>query len=311
MRKFLLIHYLLIIMTYPLTGQKVVRVTKNYAALQNENVGAKGEQLIIRRSVKGKLTDIGLVRVLISKQGKTAVKIIKEFGSYHIRPGDYAFRISVPHQIKPQSIQNPWRFRLGAGPGRRIGNLAQNVPPGFQSYCDKLKSGYSFFSDIAFYTKPSHGFGWAFSQWQTSHEADGQIIYDNETGFADYLGNIQNNIKIFYTGPVLVIQHFLPNSKIQVNGSITAGWLKFQDKQKIVTSSDDTEKISNDKISDQTFGIGGNIGLSYQFSDSYGMFGHFMFLFGTVPRQSTESNLYQDRICLNRLDIHIGIMLPF
>jgi len=301
----------LLVLSFSLSGQKVVRVTKNYVALKNEHVGAKGEQLIIRRPVNGKLINIGLVQVLLSKQGKTAAKIIREFGSYHIHPGDFAFKISLPNQAKSRSLKRPWRFRLGMGPGKRIGDLAQNIPPNLQSYHDQLKSGTALFSDISYFIRPSHGFGWMFSQWWTSHAAENRIFYKQDMVTYDFSGDIENDIQIIYTGPILVIRHDLPNSRLHMNSLFTAGSLIFRDRQKIIRTAENPVQTENEEIDGYTFGIGGNIGLEYPFTDAFGLFADFMFLFGTLPRQNTESNLYQDRISLNRLDIHIGLMFNF
>lgn len=300
------IFFICIILTYinAAHAQKVVRVTKGYVALEHENVGKKDEMLIIRRYKGNIVMDVGVVRVVLSKQGRTAAKIEREIPPYKIQVGDIAY--PPPPSVRQNTqtgISHPWQFRLGGGIGLRIGDLSQNVPPDLQSYNDKLKSGFGFSTSISYFYKPTAGFGWKFSQWGSNHSAKDVIIYNNETVTAIDQGNIKNNIMMLYTGPALLLR--LPSSQPGLNftADVTAGLYQFQDTEKIDAVFNGPSK---ETIKGQTFGIGGSVGLEYRLSNAFGLYGNIAFLFGSLPKQNVQSNLYQDRISLSRLDLGAG-----
>ena len=226
---------ILLFLAVSIQAQRIVRVHKGLVALQNENVGLPDEELLIRRLIDGKMVDIGLVRVILSKQGKTAAKIIQEFGSYRIQPGDFAFWISEPQQNQVPSFNSSrhWRFQFQAGPGFRIGEFTQNIPPGLHDYHDHLKTGMTISAEIGYYHTTWTGLGWIINQWWKNHQANGQIVYNNDTGLPIDQGDLENNIALFYTGPALLIRQPLPNPRLFLTALITAGYYQFQDYQKI------------------------------------------------------------------------------
>ncbi len=292
----------------PAYSQRVLRIAKGYVALQNENVGSDGEELIIRRPVNGKLIDIGMVRVILSKEGKTAARILQEVHPYHIQPGDVAFRLKTSGRKSGPAAESSWRFEIGPGYGRRIGNLAQNIPPDLEAYHDRLRSGFSVNAEMVYFHSPSSGIGWMVSQWWSDQSAGDKILYNRDLQPLD-LVDLENHSQIFYTGPLFAVNQALPNSRLNFHSAVTIGLLQFQDKQ--TTTFSDPIKKTEETIGDKTVGIGGEIGLNARISASVGVYGRLLFLFGTLPRQVSDSNLYQDRISLNRLDFTAGLSLYF
>ncbi|MBN1781202.1 hypothetical protein JW948_08770 [bacterium] len=298
-----------------LHAQEVVRVVNGYIAIQNENIGAKGDRLIIRRNIRNKYYDIGIAEVVKSKNGRTAAKIVEEIAPYHIRPGDFAFKLKAfqsPAEPAPASqLDRPLQIRLGAGYGKRIGDLSQNIPPEFSSYHNGLKSGFSLFSDLAYFHKPSLGYGLMLSQWWTDRKKSDQIFVHNDTGLPRDLGDIQNSIRILYLGPSLFIRQPLSHPKMSLVASATGGYLHFTDDQTVTYTLNDPPVTEKETIEGSTFGMGGTLGLQYRVSPSVGIHAVIDFLFGTLSRPDTESNLYQDRISLNRLDLMLGAVFSF
>ena len=298
---------------FAVRAQEVVRVVRGYVALQSEDVGSPDEELLIRRNEAGKTVDVGLVRVLVSRNGKTAARIIREFGQYHIQPGDFA--LHIPEVRGPSGLAKPgikhWHFHFQGGPGFRIGDFAQNVPPGLNDYYRHLKSGMAMSAEISYFHSPSAGIGWIINQWWKKHQAGNQILYTNETGLPISQADLENNITLFYTGPALFIRQPVLQTGFFLSALITAGIYQFQDVIRIEQLSDESPVNSEERLSGKTLGLGGKIGVEYMINSTYGLFGSLVYLFGTLPEQDTESNLYQDRISLNRLDIQAGVVIVF
>jgi hypothetical protein len=294
-------------------AQEVVRIVRGYVALQNEDLGTRDEELLVRRVLNGKTVDVGRVRVLVSRQGKTAARIIEEFGQYRIQPGDFAVRIP---EIHPPADQGPvdkrtWRFHFQAGPGFRIGDFTQNIPPRLQDYQKHLKNGTAVSAEIGYFHSSAAGIGWIINQWWKRHRADNQIIYRNETGLAVDQADLENNITLFYTGPALFIRQPVTDSGFFLTALMTAGIYQFQDILRVDPLINSASAVPEERLTGTTLGLGGKIGIEYMISSMYGVFGSFFYLFGTLPQPDTESNLYQDRISLNRLDIHAGVVVAF
>jgi hypothetical protein len=298
---------------FPLTGQKVLRVVNEYVAIQNENIGKTGEPLVIRRVDDGKETTIGIVRVIVSKQGITAVKIEKEYSPYKIQPGDMAYPVHtepVQDSSTAESRNNRrWRIRFGLGAGRLIGDLSSNIPPDWSSYHNKLKTGFQLFSDVAYFSEPSMGLGLMISQWHTSYSANPIIFYDKGTAQPVEQGSIKNNINVLFIGPAVYNHQRLVNSHVSLTASASVGVLQFMDNQKIeyIISAN---SVSED-LKDRTLGIGVHLGLEYPVARSLSLSGSVGFIFGTLPKQQAEGNLYQDRISLNRMDFTFGLVQEF
>ena len=294
-------------------AQEVVRVVRGYVALQSENVGSPDEELLIRRVDAGKIVDVGLVRVLVSRNGKTAARIIQEFGQYHIQPGDVALHIPENSRSTGHAASGikHWHFHFQGGPGFRIGDFAQNIPPGLKNYHQHLKSGMALSAEIGYFHSPSAGIGWIINQWWKKHQAGNQILYRNETGLPVSQADLENNITLFYTGPALFIRQPVSRSGFFLSALITAGIYQFQDNVHTELLSDVSPAILEERLRGKTLGAGGKIGIEYMFNSTCGMFGSLVYLFGTLPKQDTDSNLYQDRISLNRLDIQAGVVVVF
>ena len=293
-------------------AQEVVRVVRGYVALQNENVGIPDEELLIRRVINGKTVDVGRIRVLVSRNGKTAARIIREYGSYHIQPGDFALRI--PESTRQSDVTarvKSWHFLFQAGPGFRIGDFKQNIPPGLHDYHQHLKTGMALSAEISYFHSRAAGIGWIINQWWKKHQADNQIIYQNDTGLPVDLADLENNITLFYTGPALFIRQPISRSDFFLSALMTAGLYHFQDILRVNPHIIGSSAISEERLSGKTLGLGGKIGIEYMFNSGYGMFVSLFYLFGILPKPETDSNLYQDRISLNRLDIHAGVVVVF
>jgi hypothetical protein len=293
-------------------AQEVVRVVRGYVALQNENVGIPDEELLIRRVINGKTVDVGRIRVLVSRNGKTAARIIREYGSYHIQPGDFALRI--PESTRQSDVTarvKSWHFLFQAGPGFRIGDFKQNIPPGLHDYHQHLKTGMALSAEISYFHSRAAGIGWIINQWWKKHQADNQIIYQNDTGLPVDQADLENNITLFYTGPALFIRQPISRSDFFLSALMTAGLYHFQDILRVNPHIIGSSAISEERLSGKTLGLGGKIGIEYMFNSGYGMFVSLFYLFGILPKPETDSNLYQDRISLNRLDIHAGVVVVF
>jgi hypothetical protein len=196
------------------------------------------------------------------------------------------------------------RINLGGGLGYRTASVSSNVQPEFRDYVEELKSGNNFGGDIAFFLNDKHGLGLRYSNFMTSNSMGGIILYDSLSGDTLY-GSMEDNITIWFIGPMYISRNVFGNGMFVFLGTIEMGMVTFHDEAKLVGIPVD--------IKGSSLGLGGSLGLDVLLHRNFALGAELRYLIGTISQFEIKSQLEVEmgKESMNRFDLNLGIKFYF
>jgi hypothetical protein len=108
------------------------------------------------------------------------------------------------------------QFRIGAGGGYsyRLEKVPDNAGD-FKGYLEKLKSGFNIEAEADYFIKKSYGIGLRYNFFRAKNYMDNvTFVISNGHSFDTLVGNIGDDIRIHYIGPVFYYRFFNRNERI-------------------------------------------------------------------------------------------------
>jgi hypothetical protein len=158
------------------------------------------------------------------------------------------------------------RFALNGGWGYHTGRLANNMPPDFKDYMNKLRSGYFIDADLCYYFSESVGIGIKYDKYNAQNELDNvYVTYFNGTVKR---GKMKDDITISHIGPVCSVRLISGNKRNAFLSNFSLGYMKYLDRATLI----DNFTITGNTVGliwELGYDIGLNEGLALGFLLSY------------------------------------------
>ncbi len=211
-----------------------------------------------------------------------------------VSPTNIIFHETFPH----------WRLAFEGGYSYQMASVGNNVPPGFISYVDALKSGYHIGASVTYYFSELIGVGFKYLLFKTSNEMDN--IYVTQPDGSTEFGNLSDDISITFLGPT-VSTRFLNSKKNNAFYLILGiGYLGLQDNMVIVNTYTQTGN---------TVGIIWEVGYDIGLTKNLAIGFNLTLLGGSLNQYNLNDGLTTTTIHLpsnnyidfSRIDLSIGI----
>lgn len=156
-----------------------------------------------------------------------AILPFSEVESYpHVNPGSGWVKSGFP------PLQKHPHFRLSAGGGYsyRLAKVPDNAGD-FKGYLEKLKSGFNIQAEADYFIKKSYGIGLRYNFFRTKNYMDNvTFILENGHTFDTVVGNMGDDIRINYLGPVFYYRFYNRKESIAWLIGISLGYASFVNK---------------------------------------------------------------------------------
>jgi hypothetical protein len=211
--------------------------------------------------------------------------------------------VSVDKIVSNETFPH-WRLAIDGGYSYQTANVGNNVPSGFSSYVEGLKSGYHFAGDVTYYFTEFLGVGFKYLLFKTSNQMD-NISVTLSNGVTKY-GNMSDDISITFIGPTFCTRLLNSNKKNALYLDLGVGYLGYQDNAIVVD-----KYIQTGNTVGLVWDLGYDIGLSKNMAIGFNL----ALITGTLSEYdlndgvSTKTiNLTSGNyIGLGRIDLSIGI----
>ena len=144
----------------------------------------------------------------------------------HLYPGTSGIKNSSPTERKHPHFN----FGVGGGYSYRLAQVPDNAGD-LKGYLEKLKSGFNIQANTGYFFKKSIGIGLTYSFFRAKNYIDQMtFIVQNGHSYDTITGNMGDDIRINYIGPVLYFRFFNRNETILWLLDFSLGYTSYVDK---------------------------------------------------------------------------------
>lgn len=209
----------------------------------------------------------------------------------------------VPGKEKPKNV-SPLRVALNVGFSHNPSRIAEGIDPSLHSYMEKLKSGYHFGGDAAYYINRYFGVGAKVTFFKTSNSMSGLQFTDNEGNTRT--GMLRDKITVMMAGPTFTTRFLNASEKNALILNITPG---------IMTYKNNITLIDPYVLTGKTFGIAIDAGYDFGITDNLCIGVQLSFIAGALKKVSVKGTGLPDLLTLPsdqkeslfRFDFTIGL----
>ena len=221
----------------------------------------------------------------------------------HVDPGSNWMTGGFP----PLKKYPHWRIGAGGGYSYRLEKVPDDAGD-FQGYIEKLKSGFNIEAEAGYFINKSYGIGLRYNFFRTKNYMDNiSFIISSGHSFDTVVGNMGDDIRINYIGPVFYYRFFNRQESIAWLIGISLGYAGFVNKG--ILLSEDLKR------SGSTVGISVIIGTDIFVKKNLAIGLNLSVDFGTLTSITTKYQgitvttklAVQDRIDISLINITAGL----
>ncbi len=147
----------------------------------------------------------------------------------------YKEDISRDDFFKNDLIFSKFRLSLEGGYAYWFYPVPENIEKPLQDHVKSLKNGMDLGADFCIYFSPELGVGIKFSNFFSNNTLENIAVYDQNDSLLGY-SRLRQDINIRYLGPFITGRSFLMNNKVIATGSLSAGWMSYEENFTQLTS---------------------------------------------------------------------------
>ena len=223
-----------------------------------------------------------------------------------LKKGFYELADVLPEQVrKYQGDYDKFRIAASGGWSYRTARISGDVPPAFQDYIKKLKSGYHFGGDATYFTSEHIGVGLKYSLYRAKSTVSYLYVADSLTGRVAP-GNLAEDITIQYFAPAVYARFNSKNKKSQVIMDLSMGYMGYKDAVSNLT------KLT---IRGGTVGLSWGVGADFAIDPDLSLGLSFNYLVGALTNYEVDDGTQRVNVKLepggyegiSRIDLSAGL----
>lgn len=180
------------------------------------------------------------------------------------------------------TADNTFRIGIKGGWSYRLAKIPDGYEKEFEDYMKKLLSGWHLGGDMSFYWNESNGAGIYLSNFKSSNIMTDVSMFD-EFGNLIAVGDIKDEMNIFYVGPAYYYQQSLSRSSI-MHGSVSFGYLSYTDDAFVV--------VETLKLKGKALGMGVSVGMDFFISDDFALGFELAAIMGSLSKLEINGQSY-------------------
>ena len=200
------------------------------------------------------------------------------------------------------------KFRIGieAGVGYNFAKISSSVPMDFRSYAKKLRLGYVYSANAAWFFHEYLGVGAQYKAFRSSNSENVSVKYNDGS---TRTGRMKDNICISFAGPTFCYRGTSADGRRILSTEIGLGYMHYMD---------DGVLIDPVKTYGSTLGYLWDVSYEYAFSKRFSVGAKLSWISGSLYEMTVEQNnvkttkkLDDEFVSLSHADLTIGLRVNF